>query len=72
LFPVTERLVGDLIWSPTIKCWSTSATAWTKLKASGMSLDRVIAAKASADYDAKWGDFVIGPARFVTFDYRGV
>jgi hypothetical protein len=37
-----------------------------------MSLDQVIAEKPSAAYDAKWGDFVIGPPLFLKFVYLGV
>ena len=33
-----------------------------ELKAQGRSLDDILAAKPTADYDAKWGNFVIGPA----------
>jgi glyoxylase-like metal-dependent hydrolase (beta-lactamase superfamily II) len=42
------------------------------LKKGGMSLDQVIAEKPSAAYDAKWGDFVIGPPLFLKFVYLGV
>lgn len=43
-----------------------------KLKQRGMSLDEVVAAKPTADYDAKWGGFVIDPAFFTRLVYRGV
>jgi hypothetical protein len=33
----------------------------SKLKQQGRSLDETIAAKPTADYDAKWGQFVINP-----------
>ncbi|GJD54040.1 Hydroxyacylglutathione hydrolase [Methylobacterium crusticola] len=42
------------------------------LKAQGRSLDDTIAAKPTAAYDAKWGQFVIGPALFTRLVYEGV
>lgn len=42
------------------------------LKRQGKSLDEAIAAKPTADFDAKWGQFVIGPAFFTRLVYAGV
>ena len=42
------------------------------LKKQGKSLSETIAAKPTAAYDAKWGQFLIGPAFFVTLVYSGV
>lgn len=41
------------------------------LKRQGRSLDETIAAKPTAAYDAKWGQFVIGPALFTKLVYEG-
>lgn len=43
-----------------------------KLKQEGRSLDETIAARPTADYDAKWGQFVISPAFFTRLVYAGV
>ena len=42
------------------------------LKAQGRSADEVVAAKPTAKYDAKWGDFFIGPEVFTRLVYAGV
>lgn len=42
------------------------------LKAQGKTLDETIAAKPTADYDARWGQAIISPALFTTLVYRGV
>ena len=42
------------------------------LKKQGNSLDDVIAAKPTALYDAKWGQFLITPAMFTGLVYQGV
>ena len=42
------------------------------LKKQGRSLDEVVAAKPTAAYDAKWGDFVIDPDLFTRLVYAGV
>ncbi|MBC6982469.1 MBL fold metallo-hydrolase [Caulobacter sp. 17J80-11] len=42
------------------------------LKAQGKSLDEVLAAKPTAAYDAKWGNFVIDPAFFTRLVYQGL
>jgi glyoxylase-like metal-dependent hydrolase (beta-lactamase superfamily II) len=42
------------------------------LKKQGKSLDEVIATKPTADFDAKWGDFVINGRTFTTLVYQGV
>jgi glyoxylase-like metal-dependent hydrolase (beta-lactamase superfamily II) len=43
-----------------------------KLKKSGMSLNEVIAAKPTKNYDEKWGKFVIGPDFFTSLVYKGI
>ena len=43
-----------------------------KLKQEGRSLDETIAAKPTAAFDAKWGQFVITPALFTRLVYKGV
>jgi hypothetical protein len=42
------------------------------LKAAGRSLDEIIAAKPTASFDAKWGQFVIGPAFFTKLVFEGL
>lgn len=42
------------------------------LKKQGKSLDETIAAKPTAAYDAKWGQFLITPASFTTLVYSQV
>jgi hypothetical protein len=42
------------------------------LKKQGKSLDEVIAAKPTADYDDEWGRSVIGPDLFTSVVYRGI
>ena len=42
------------------------------LKKQGESLDETIGARPTAPYDAKWGQFLITPAFFVTLVYSGV
>ena len=43
-----------------------------RLKKQGRSLDETIAAKPTAAFDAKWGQFVITPAFFTRLVYEGV
>lgn len=43
-----------------------------KLKQKGMSVGEVVAAKPTAKYDAKWGQFVITPGLFAQLVYQGV
>ena len=43
-----------------------------ELKSQGKSLDETIAAKPTAKYDAKFGQFLITPAFFTTLVYSGV
>ena len=43
-----------------------------KLKQQGRSLDETIAAKPTAAFDAKWGQFLITPAFFTRLVYEGV
>jgi glyoxylase-like metal-dependent hydrolase (beta-lactamase superfamily II) len=43
-----------------------------KLKQQGRSLDEAIAAKPTAAFDTKWGQFVITPALFTKLVYEGV
>jgi glyoxylase-like metal-dependent hydrolase (beta-lactamase superfamily II) len=42
------------------------------LKKQGRSLEEIVAARPTADYDAKWGNFVIGPDFFTRLVYEGV
>jgi len=42
------------------------------LKQRGKTLDEVIAAKPSATFDSKWGQFVIDPALFDRLVYQGL
>ena len=42
------------------------------LKNAGKSIDEVVAAKPTADYDAKWGGFVIDGGTFTKLVYAGV
>jgi hypothetical protein len=42
------------------------------LKKQGRSLDETIAAKPTAAYDAKWGQFLTTPAAFTGLVYAGV
>jgi glyoxylase-like metal-dependent hydrolase (beta-lactamase superfamily II) len=42
------------------------------LKKQGRSLAEIIIAKPTAAYDAKWGQFVIGPSLFTKLVYEGV
>jgi hypothetical protein len=42
------------------------------LKKQGRSLDDAIAAKPTAAYDAKWGQFLITPAIFTGLVYAGI
>ena len=42
------------------------------LKKEGKSLAEVIAAKPTADYDVKWGGFVIDGKNFTSLVYQGV
>jgi len=42
------------------------------LKREGKSLEEVVAAKPTADYDAKWGGFVIDGNFFIRLVYAGV
>ena len=43
-----------------------------RAEAAGMSLAEIVAAKPTAAFDAKWGQFVIGPALFTRLVYAGV
>jgi glyoxylase-like metal-dependent hydrolase (beta-lactamase superfamily II) len=42
------------------------------LKKEGKTLEEVVAAKPTADYDAKWGGFVINGSSFTSLVYAGV
>jgi len=42
------------------------------LKKQGRSLDEILAGKPTADYDAKWGGFVIDGKTFTALVYAGV
>jgi glyoxylase-like metal-dependent hydrolase (beta-lactamase superfamily II) len=43
-----------------------------KLKQQGRSLDETIAAKPTAAFDGKWGQFIITPALFTRLVYEGI
>ncbi len=43
-----------------------------RLKKPGKSRDETVAAKPTADFDAKWGQFVIDPGYFTRLVYQGV
>ena len=43
-----------------------------KLKQQGRSLNETVAAKPTAAFDAKWGQFLITPALFTKLVYEGV
>lgn len=43
-----------------------------RLKGQGRSLDEIVAAKPTAAFDQKWGQFVIGPAFFTKLVYEGL
>jgi hypothetical protein len=42
------------------------------LKTLGRSRDETVAAKPTAPFDAKWGNFVIDPGFFTRLVYQGV
>jgi hypothetical protein len=42
------------------------------LKKAGRTLEETVAAKPTAAYDAKWGQFVIDPTFFTKLIYEGV
>ena len=42
------------------------------LKRKGQSLEAILAARPTAAYDAKWGNFVISPALFTRLVWEGV
>jgi glyoxylase-like metal-dependent hydrolase (beta-lactamase superfamily II) len=42
------------------------------LKKKGLSLDQIVADRPTADFDAKWGKFVIGPDFFTKLVYEGI
>jgi hypothetical protein len=46
--------------------------AFVVLKKQGKSLSETIAARPTAAYDAKWGQFLITPAFFTTLVHSGV
>jgi hypothetical protein len=43
-----------------------------ELKAKGLTVDQVIAAKPTSAFDATWGQYVINPAFFTRLVYRGL
>jgi glyoxylase-like metal-dependent hydrolase (beta-lactamase superfamily II) len=51
---------------------ATVADRLQALKAAGKSLDEVIAAKPTAEFDARWGQGFIGPDRWVGLVYRAM
>jgi hypothetical protein len=42
------------------------------MKKGGRTLEETVAAKPTAPFDAKWGQFLITPAMFTGFVYAGV
>jgi hypothetical protein len=42
------------------------------LKKQGRSLNDTVAAKPTASYDAKWGQFAVNPTLFTKLVYMGV
>ncbi|MBV8819781.1 MAG: MBL fold metallo-hydrolase, partial [Acidobacteriaceae bacterium] len=42
------------------------------LKKQGRTLEQTVAAKPTAAFDAKWGQFLINPATFTALVYQGV
>jgi hypothetical protein len=44
----------------------------SRLKAEGLSLEEVLAAKPTKDFDARWGNSIISGELFTTLVYRGV
>jgi len=50
----------------------TIRTRVAALKAEGKSLEETVAARPTAEFDAKWGGGVINPALFTQLIYRGV
>jgi hypothetical protein len=42
------------------------------LKARGLTAAEVVAAKPTADFDAAWGGWLIGPDFFARLVYKGV
>ena len=42
------------------------------LKRQGKSLEEIVAAKPTTEFDAKWGQAIISPALFTTLVYRGL
>jgi len=42
------------------------------LKKAGRTLEETVAAKPTAAYDAKWGQFVVDPPFFTKLVYEGV
>ena len=49
---------------------ATLATRVEKLKANGQSIDQILAAKPTADFDATWGNGSLTPDTFVNLLYR--
>lgn len=43
-----------------------------RLKTEGKPIDEVIAAQPTAQFDAKWGQFVIGSEFFTRLVYHGI
>jgi hypothetical protein len=44
----------------------------SQLKKQDRSIEEAVAAKATADYDAKWGGYVIDGKTFIGLVYAGV
>jgi glyoxylase-like metal-dependent hydrolase (beta-lactamase superfamily II) len=68
---VLKRLSGTTRvedWNYTFQLWPTGG----RLKKQGKSNEEVVAAKPTADYDDKWGGYVINGAFFTRLVYAGV
>jgi glyoxylase-like metal-dependent hydrolase (beta-lactamase superfamily II) len=50
----------------------TVRSSVSALKKEGRTLEQTVAAKPTAEFDAKWGQFLISPAAFVAVVYAGV
>ncbi len=50
----------------------TVRSAVAALKNQDRTLEQTVAAKPTAEFDAKWGQFLISPAAFIAVVYAGV
>jgi hypothetical protein len=65
LLPVVRERRG-------LRCHGRVADNFANLKKQGRSRDETVAAKPTAAFDAKWGQFVIDPGFFTRLVYEGV